>query len=61
MRYVNNELYQKEAMDLGSFKGIIRPVMSMTNDPGHYAIIPLGQEWENLRGLSPFCLKRSIN
>ena len=54
MRYEPMAGFAKEAMNLGSFKGIAKT--RYVNDKqitDHYAIIPTGQGLGNLRGLSP--------
>lgn len=58
MRYEPMAGFAKEAMDLGSFKGIAKT--RYVNDKqitDHYAIIPTGQGMGNLRGLSPLSEK----
>ena len=54
MHYEPMAGFAKEAIDLGSFKGIGKT--RYVNDKqitDHYAIIPTGQGLGNLRGLSP--------
>ena len=58
MRYEPMAGFAKEAMNLGSFKGIAKT--RYVNDKqitDHYAIIPTGQGMGNLRGLSPLSEK----